>query len=177
MDQTSWYLADVSRDRQAIPYSYISGGSVRGPSPGGSPLGVIGVGGTQLAADGYAPNCLYNHPNFPDGFLRTSVRQLSKYLIAYLSNGSLNGRRILSQDSIDEMLRSRYAASAAVNQGLVWTERVSTGRWGHNGSDPGVNTLLSFVRSSGRGVIIFANTFGAALAELEARIFDEIESL
>lgn len=177
MDETSWYLADVNGSRQAIPYSYVSGGSVRGPSQGGSALGVIGATRTQIVMDGYAPNCFYNHPNFPDGFLRTSVHQLSQYLIAYLKNGSVGGYRILSEDSIDEMLRSRYAVSPEVNQGLVWTERVSDRMWGHGGGDPGINTLLRFDRSSGSGVIIFGNTWGVPLVELEKRLFQEIGTL
>jgi hypothetical protein len=49
--------------------------------------------------------------------------------------------------------------------------------WGHTGRDPGINTLLSFNRSSGSGVIVFANTWGAALGEVEKRLFQEIGTL
>ncbi len=48
--------------------------------------------------DGYQSNCVYNHPNYPDGFLRTSVRQLSNYARAYLNGGEFSGKQILKPE-------------------------------------------------------------------------------
>jgi CubicO group peptidase (beta-lactamase class C family) len=178
MNETSWYLSDINLAHHAIPYSYTSRGAVRGPSWGGIAPGVIGGSKETMVADGYAPNCLYNHPNFPDGFLRTSVHQLAQYLLAYLNNGSINGRRILAEGTIGEMLRPLYLEVdynlRELRQGLVWHER--GGVWGHSGSDPGINTLLRFNPSSGNGVIVFVNTYGAELGEVGERLFKEIDS-
>jgi len=49
--------------------------------------------------------------------------------------------------------------------------------WEHGGADPGINTLLQFQPSSGRGVIVFANTYGAGLAEVGERLFEEMQRL
>jgi CubicO group peptidase (beta-lactamase class C family) len=179
MNETSWYLADINIAHHAVPYSYVTRGVVRGPSWGGSAQGVIGASEQTLVADGYAANCLYNHPNYPDGFLRTSVHQLAHYLLAYVDNGSLKGRRILAEGTVAEMLRPLYPEVdpniRGLRQGLVWHGH--DGVWGHSGGDPGINTLLNFNPSSGSGVIIFVNTWGAELDEVGERLLKEIDSL
>ncbi|MHC4437873.1 MAG: hypothetical protein ACYS3S_10970 [Planctomycetota bacterium] len=142
--------------RHAIPYSYVSNGIVRGPSWGGSSQGVVGGGEILQVTDGYAANCLYNHPNFPDGFLRTSAHQLAQYLITYLNGGSLNGTHILAEESIQQMLRplnvEMRSNGIEFGQSLVWFELDVV--WGHSGGDPGINTLLSFKPFSGDGVVV-----------------------
>ncbi|MGH9894991.1 MAG: serine hydrolase domain-containing protein, partial [bacterium] len=81
MPETSWFLAGLDTSRHVTPYTYVAQGTARGPSWGGVPLGVIRSPGSQeKPKPGFNANCLYNHPNFPDGFLRTSVNQLSRYL-------------------------------------------------------------------------------------------------
>jgi CubicO group peptidase (beta-lactamase class C family) len=140
---------------------------------GGSAQGVIGGSKETMVANGYAANCLYNHPNYPDGFLRTSVHQLTQYLLAYLNDGSINGRRILAGGTIREMLQPQYPEVDSnlrkLRQGLVWHEH--GGVWGHSGGDPGINTLLNFSPSSGNGFIIFVNTWGAELREVGESVF------
>ncbi len=183
MNDTAWYLRDIDMSRHAIPYSYVSDGEIRGPAWGGSQQGVVGGGGAQPVANGYAANCLYNHPNFPDGFLRTSVRQLADYQIAYLSGGSVGGREIVSERSIQEMLTPRLTTTRRGQrrgQGLVWwSQYLSSGElvWRHTGGDPGINTLFDFQPSTGRGVIVFANTWGAGLGEVGERLFEEMGQL
>ena len=179
MSDTSWYLRDIDTKRHAIPYSYVSDGEIRGPDWGGTEQGVVGGNGVPLVSNGYAANCLYNHPNFPDGFLRTSVHQLAKYQIAYLNGGSFGGRRILSEESIREMLTLQIPITDNEEsvQGLVWWSReMPNGErvWQHSGGDPGINTLFYFHPLSGRGVIVFANTWGAGLGEVGERLFEEL---
>ena len=49
-------------------------------------------------------NCLYSFPNYPDGLVRTSVRELSLYLSAMMNKGALNGKKILKKETVDKML-------------------------------------------------------------------------
>jgi CubicO group peptidase (beta-lactamase class C family) len=144
IDETSWYLADIDTSQHSVPYTYVSDGDARGPSWGGVPLGVIRDEGPGAPAinSGYEANCLYNHPNFPDGFLRTSVRQLSRCARAYLNGGILDGKRILQEGTIREAFKTNVTEGQRI-QGLTWYayNRVRGQiAWGHGGSDPGVNT-------------------------------------
>jgi len=151
MGETSWYLADVDTSKHAIPYAWVESGQARAPTWGGESLGVIGAKTEQ--GDGYVANCLYNHPNYPDGFLRTSVNQLSLYMAAYLRGGE----PILKRETVDTMLR----VHANDIWGLCWFMRNIDGRpfWGHDGGDPGVNSVMELNRDEGVGAIVFSNTY------------------
>jgi CubicO group peptidase (beta-lactamase class C family) len=177
MPETSWYLADIDTTRHVIPYTYIApDGKVRGPSWGGVDQGVIREpGATGKLAAGMQPNCLYNHPNFPDGFLRTSVVQLSRYARAYLGEGKLGARRILSERAVRELLAEQFSEGQRV-QGLTWyasTRNIRGHRaWGHGGSDPGINTDLRIIREEAIGAIAFMNTNGVRPDEITHKMLE-----
>jgi len=179
MVETSWYLADIDPARHAVPYTYVTKAEVRGPSWGGLPLGVVREeSDTKEIGEGYQANCLYNHPNFPDGFLRTSVMQLSRYLRCYLNNGVYGKHRLLQERTIREML-SRQVEGDRV-QGLTWyAYRRKNGdlAWGHGGSDPGVNTDMRLLPSKGLGAIVFTNTNGIQPQKFTERLLQEAESI
>ena len=180
MSQTSWYLADIDSSQHARPYTLVEGGEARGPSWGGVPLGVIGESRRPGdLADGFHANCLYNHPNFPDGFLRTSIRQISRYLRAYLNGGSLNGARILEESTVQEMLREQLVHGSRV-QGLTWYASRSEEHelyWGHGGSDPGINTDVRLRFSDSTAAIVFTNTNGVTPSEATEEILLESSNL
>jgi len=74
MSRTRWMISDIVSGPTTTPYTWVEDNKARGPSWGGIPLGVIKPDGATLSkslANGYAANCIYNHPNYPDGFLRT----------------------------------------------------------------------------------------------------------
>ena len=180
MTQTSWYLADVEPSRHAGPYTLVENGEARGPSWGGTPLGVVGEerNPSQLE-DGFHANCLYNHPNFPDGFLRTSIRQISRYLQAYLNGGVLNGVTILQKATLSEMWREQLVHESRV-QGLTWYAQKSDQHelyWGHGGSDPGINTDVRLRFSDSTAAIVFTNTNGIGPSEATEQIMLESENL
>jgi CubicO group peptidase (beta-lactamase class C family) len=173
MTETSWHLADIDLAHHAIPYTWVENGEARGPTWGGEAQGAIGESGptgAKIATDGYRANCFYSHPNYPDGFLRTSVRQLSRYLLAYLAGGGA----VLREPTVDTMLRV-YSEKI---WGLSWYQREVKGRiyWSHGGADPGVNTRIDLNREDGVGAIVFVNTFmdsGATeMRELNSRLLE-----
>ncbi|HUF82498.1 MAG TPA: serine hydrolase domain-containing protein, partial [Burkholderiales bacterium] len=161
MDETSWYLRDIDAARHAIPYSWISGGEVRGPSWGGVPAGVVGQPDAAVRVnDDYAANCLYNHPNYPDGFLRTSVHQLCRYAQAYLSEGRYGATQLLRGETIRRMFQVESGDDSRV-MGLTWNAQRRAGRdllWGHGGSDPGINANLRLRFEDGVAGIVLMNT-------------------
>ena len=177
MNHTSWYLAEVDVSRHVVPYTYVEDGEVRSPTWGGHPLGVIleGSGSTVPQGDGHHPSCAYNHPNFPDGFLRTSVRQLSWFARAYLNGGELDGRRILEESTIRQMLEPQTVEGSRT-QGLTWYAQAPVrGRevWGHGGSDPGINTDIRLVPDQRIAAIAFINTWGGNPSQITQRLLEE----
>ncbi len=177
MNETSWYLADIDVSRHVVPYTFVENGNVRSPTWGGRPLGVIleGSGATVPEGDGHHASCAYNHPNFPDGFLRTSVRQLSWFARAYLNGGTLDGRRILEESTIEEMLHAQRVEETRT-QGLTWYSGGGIrGRevWGHGGSDPGINTDIRLVPEERIAAIAFINTWGGNPAQITQHLLEE----
>ncbi len=141
---------------------------------------------TQLymANDGWAvPIQLYDLTTYPDGGVRTSVSDLSKFFIALLDGGVYEGTRILDERGVAEMIRFQYTESnkpenvdlREVNAGLFWQSKFDVTRMGHNGSDPGVRTWMLANLSKDIGVILFANTSLAGEAERhQVDIFREL---
>ncbi len=110
----------------------------------------------------------YSITTWPDGGLRTSVDDLSKFFIALLGGGQANGVRILKKQSVDDMLRLQFTPQnkpsnvnvAEKNSGLFWQTKYSTRYVGHGGSDPGLKTEMLATPDLRAGIVLFANTAG-----------------
>ena len=111
----------------------------------------------------------YELTTYPDGGVRTSVTDLSKFFIALLNDGEYEGVRILEATSAQEMRRFQYTESNkpdnvnlsgldSTNSGIFWGTRFDVTRIGHNGSDPGVRTMMLSDLARRVGVILFLNT-------------------
>jgi CubicO group peptidase (beta-lactamase class C family) len=174
MKNTGWYLADVNLDNHAIPYTLIS---ERLRLPEGITLETFlpRYGKEKQAAKtgDLFPHCLYSFFNYPDGLIRTSIRELSHFLRAYISDGVFENKRILSKETVRSMLSNSH-----FGHGLCWFEmkqKSGDTAWGHSGGDPGISTLMLFRPKDGVGVIVFFNcdTPGKAYGEILERLFEE----
>jgi CubicO group peptidase (beta-lactamase class C family) len=167
LQSTSWLISDLDPALHTVPYSWVENGNVRGPSWGDLAMGVVRPDGLTLdrkLEDGYQPNCLYNHPNYPDGFLRTSVNDLSRYLRTWLNEGKFEGNRILATDTVGQMFTPQALPPAEDGKrtyGLTWYSTWNYSDqpvWGHGGGDPGIGTGIYMLPDQGVGFILFINT-------------------
>jgi CubicO group peptidase (beta-lactamase class C family) len=109
---------------------------------------------------------LYGTTTYPDGGVRTSVSDLSKFFICLLNGGEFNGVRILKNESVREMVKFQFTASSKpenvnleeINSGIFWATKRNVMRIGHAGTDPGVHTEMLSDLSKEVGVIVFMNT-------------------
>lgn len=142
MSNSGWFLSEVSPAKHAR--LYVSQG-LRIPIP------------------------QYGITTYPEGGVRTSVADLAKFFIALLNDGKYEGTRMLEKKSVDEMLRFQYTSANkpdnvnlqgedSVNSGIFWATKHDTTRIGHNGSDPGVRTIMLADPNKEIGVILFTNT-------------------
>lgn len=135
------------------------------------------------------PIQLYGLTTYPDGGLRTSVEELSRFFIALLDGGVYKGVRILDKESVDEMLRFQYSPAnkpdnvkligeGSMNSGIFWATKQSLARIGHNGADPGLVTMMLSDVDKQIGVILFVNTaIRQEDGEAYGTIFDDIWQL
>ena len=181
MRHTSWMLADLDMSQHAVPYTWVADTKARGPSWGGTPLGVIRLDGATLGEplrDGYHENCAYSHPNYTDGFLRTSVNELSLWARLWMSDGSVDGARLLSAETVRQVYDGAKMTDGGTDflQGLTWHsghELDGYRLWGHGGGDTGVNTDLQMLREQRLAAIVFANTNGVTTGNFTAEILRE----
>ncbi|MBK8562292.1 MAG: beta-lactamase family protein [Saprospiraceae bacterium] len=127
---------------------------------------------------------LYSVATYPDGGVRTSVKELSRFYIALLNGGIYNGRRILKRESVDEMQKFQFTAFNKpenvnlnkLNAGIFWATKQGATLIGHAGSDPGVKTEMLSDLAKDVGVILFTNTSLSEedLIKYHFGIFDEL---
>jgi CubicO group peptidase (beta-lactamase class C family) len=152
MYNTSFELKNLNYSNIAIPYDH--------------QLGI------------YYPYLHYFILDYPAGGLRTTVKDLSRYLIAFINNGVYEETRILEESSVIEMHKIHYLSSTyGFQYGLgfqIWEESSDT-IIGHTGGLFGVATKMVFRQSDKSGIIIFTNTALQNLREVIA--FSIIERL
>jgi CubicO group peptidase (beta-lactamase class C family) len=133
MKETSWKLLDIDPAHLAVPYDH-------------NPKGYVAYG-------------QFGEPDYPDGQLRSSVNELSRFLIMFMQFGEYDGKRILAKSTAEEMRKPQ--TSLDDTQGLVWFyDDFGPARprvLGHDGSDNGTSTNMFFDPADGVGVILLSN--------------------
>jgi CubicO group peptidase (beta-lactamase class C family) len=152
MPTTSFRLKGLDPSRLAMPYKGTSGA--------------------------FTPAGQFGFPTYPDGLVRSSVPEMARFLAMFIQLGELDGVRILSRASAEEMRRVQFPRLDDT-QGLIWyfSEIGARRVLGHNGSDPGVSSNMYFDPADGVGVLLVAN--GAwdedevEAKKVMAKLFDE----
>jgi CubicO group peptidase (beta-lactamase class C family) len=132
----------------------------------------------EKKGDSIIPIQLYEGTTYPDGGVRTSVNELSKFFICLLNDGEYDKTRILKKKTIDEMLRFQFNENNKpenvkldkLNSGIFWATKMGATRIGYNGSDPGVRTFMLSDLAKEIAVVIFFNT--SLNEEEEGKFFD-----
>jgi CubicO group peptidase (beta-lactamase class C family) len=120
----------------------------------------------EKKGDNIEPIQLYEMTTYPDGGVRTSVDELSKFFISLLNEGKYKKTRILKTETVKEMIRFQHTETnkpdnvniKKLNQGIFWATKLGATRIGHNGSDKGVRTFMLSDLNKEFAVIIFFNT-------------------
>lgn len=171
MGNTGWFLSEIDTSKHIKPYAYVTKKSridlLRNKK--------LYPKESEFKVGRYVENCLYSFPNYPDGLVRTSIRELSQYLIAMMNGGELKGARILSKETVDKMLSLQITGNDS--QGLCWQtfkfESLSGSNtlWGHTGGDPGITTYLFFHPVEKIGVITFQNNATGGTFEIIKELY------
>jgi len=135
MYNTSFTVGSLASDRLARPYEYYQGV--------------------------YYPYIQYTMMDYPAGGLRTTVVDLSHFLMAQMQNGTYNNVQLLAPESIQIMHTVQYPNHTGYNfkYGIgfqIW--ETQTGRHiGHSGGLFGVATLMVYRETDHTGIIMFLN--------------------
>jgi len=150
MSNASFRFADIDKERLAIPYIYCFWG--------------------------YEPYMHAGDVDYPSGCLRTSVMELSHFLVAHLNGGVYNGVRILEEDTIELMHTAQYPDGSQYGLGWqIWENRHGEIFIGHGGGNIGVSTVMKVRVSDNVSVIYFINRMITLYTELTAgRIIERL---
>lgn len=107
----------------------------------------------------------FSYPTFYDGDLNTSAQDLARFLIAITQHGELEGKRVLSEQSVNTMLSSQTNAEVLEfdKQGLFWF-------WqgpflGHTGGDPGTHAVMHYNPYTQAGYVLLLTGEDNSLGE------------
>jgi len=148
MNDSGYFLKNLDTSKVVTPYLYLG------------PLQKNLTKSVDKVLPYFNPYCLYSFWNYPDGLVRTSINDISKFAIAYMNGGMFQGQRILRQETIDLMMSSQLSESINEDkdQGLGWFQSSSLfPTWYHGGSDPGVSTRMYVNTKDKITVIVFQN--------------------
>jgi len=131
MSKTTWFFSETPKSEIAIPYS-----DLNNMNPG---------------------KPFFSYPTYPDGHLITTTEDLSRFMRAYIMDGTFNGYQLLQSSSVEAILSVQYETK--FKQGLIFynLESPQFSVWGHNGGDPGVSTEMYFDKTKKVGLIVFTN--------------------
>ncbi|MCB1179801.1 MAG: serine hydrolase, partial [Leptospiraceae bacterium] len=121
----------------------------------------------------------YTCPDYPNGLARSSVNDLSKFLLMFMNGGEYNGKRILSENTVELMKKQHFEYEEDGEKGrigLIWYyEDINEDEsyLGHEGGEEGVFTRMFYNVEDEVGVILLANLSEANVSPIEDRIYQE----
>jgi CubicO group peptidase (beta-lactamase class C family) len=133
MTKTEWRLSNIPLNELAIPYS-----ALFTPS---------------------SPH--YTFIDYPDGGLRTTVVDLSKFLRMIIMNGSFNEHEIIKPETVVIMKQSTNEMDMdgyTYGLGLLFINNGNLILCGHDGGEQGVTSQMFYDLNSNAGTIVFTNT-------------------
>ena len=110
----------------------------------------------------------YSVIHYPAGMVRSSLEELSHFLIAIVNGGVYHNTRILEEGTVDEMLSIKLATEGL---SFIWQSQ-RQGWVGHIGGYWGVTSSLDLNRNQNVGVIILSNSYGKTSIYPDGTIYD-----
>ena len=115
--------------------------------------------------------CDYSFYNYPDGLFKTTIQELSHFMMVAMNEGQYGHHQILKPSTVKEMLTLQVENYDI--QGLGWKKinYENFSFWGHSGRDPGVRTHMYFGPETGIGIILFQNNDEGTTIDLVEDIY------
>jgi CubicO group peptidase (beta-lactamase class C family) len=116
-----------------------------------------------------------NASGWPAGSMFSSVEDLSRWVIAFLNEGKLEGKQVLPAALVREMSVARTAlpnGTASYGYGLQIAEERGIRTISHGGSRAGYGSMIRIAPSKKTGVIVLVNSTGESLPRTVNRAWE-----
>lgn len=119
----------------------------------------------------------YTFTDFPNGGLRSTTRDMHRFLSAFAGGGVVDDHQLLSPDTVELILTPQIPEIDETVGLHMFVMDEDAGLWGHDGGEEGVSTIMAFKPQSRVGVLIFTNQGDAKLDNLLVRAWSLGEGL
>lgn len=101
----------------------------------------------------------------PAGAINSSARDMAQWLRLMLANGSINGKRLVSEKNFDELVRKQINIAGSVDYGLGWFLRQWNGHKvvEHGGNIDGFNSQVALMPDQKLGFVLLTNVTASPL--------------
>jgi CubicO group peptidase (beta-lactamase class C family) len=133
MRETAWFLREFRGNGPAMPYKW-------------------------KRDSGFVAHGQNGYPDWPAGLLRTSIRDISRFLAMYIQGGTFEGKQVLPPGVVATMTPDDAHLGF-----LTWFQEGTQARevlYSHGGGDTGVRTHMAFTHRGKRGVVVLSNGEG-----------------
>jgi len=98
----------------------------------------------------------YSVKFYPATTVKSSIAEFSRFAMAYINRGSLDGTRILEEETVELAWTQQVTGSTV---GMFWWQ--TNAWWGHTGGYTGVSSSLNIHPDQDMAILVFANIGGA----------------
>jgi CubicO group peptidase (beta-lactamase class C family) len=101
----------------------------------------------------------------PAGAINSSARDMAQWLRLMLGNGTLDGKRIVSEKGFDELIKKQVNIAGPVDYGLGWFLRKWNGHTvlEHGGNIDGFNAQVALMPDQKLGFVLLTNVTASSL--------------
>ncbi len=116
----------------------------------------------------------YNRRHAPSSTLNANVTEMTRWMLANLNHGELDGKRILKADSYDILWQPSAQVNEELNVGLSWFLGSYKGNKivFHSGGDTGYRSQLVLLPEKNIGVVLACNYDRAPTGDIRNGILD-----
>ena len=165
MNNSGWFRKDIDTLQQAKQYVFSAELEKKNP---------LAYKLVSKKIDNFHELCTYSFYNYPDGLFKTSIENLSRFMLAMMQGGKYGDQKILQTSTVDKALSLQLKNNNI--QGLGWKKinHENFSLWGHSGRDPGVRTHMYFHLETNIGIILFQNNDEGSTLKLIEKIYESI---
>lgn len=116
-----------------------------------------------------------NTSNWPAGSVFSNLTDLSRWVIAMMNDGNVDGKQVLSPKVVQALTTPRAdipGERAKYGYGLNLEERGGVRVWSHGGSRAGYGSFIAMLPGRQAAVIVLCNRTGESLPKTRAKIME-----
>jgi CubicO group peptidase (beta-lactamase class C family) len=116
-----------------------------------------------------------NEANWPAGSVFSNLIDLSRFVIAMMNDGKVDGKQVLSPKIVQALTTPHSGIPgerAKYGYGLDLEERGGVRMWSHGGSRAGYGSFIAMLPGRQAGVIVLCNQTGESLPKTAAKVLE-----